>query len=135
MPVDTVSITLPALPEYVQTVRLVAAGLASRLRFTIDEIEDLKIGVDELCAYLTGPHGRPGVLKIRFEVGDDYIAVAGSAELDEPGGLRTSLTQLSQQILDTVANEARLEVTDGRPRFFLKKVKGIDAPTVARSPS
>ncbi|MFP5298966.1 MAG: hypothetical protein ACLGHL_08275, partial [Actinomycetota bacterium] len=67
---DKVSISIPASPAYLQVVRLIAAGLASRLGFTIDEIEDLKIGVDELCAYLTGTQGRDGSLALDFEVGD-----------------------------------------------------------------
>ena len=45
---DKISVQIPASPAYLQVVRLIAAGLASRLGFTIDEIEDLKIGVDEL---------------------------------------------------------------------------------------
>ena len=36
-------------PEYLRLVRLTAAGLASRLGFTFDEVEDLRIAVDELC--------------------------------------------------------------------------------------
>ena len=130
---ETVSISLPALPEYVQTVRLVVAGLASRLKFTIDEIEDLKIGVDELCAYLTGPHGRPGVVRIKFEIGADYLAVSGQGELEDTGGLRSTLTELSRQILETVADEASLKVEAGRWGFFLRKAKSVGSRAGATS--
>ena len=51
---ETVSIKIPASPEYLQVVRLVAAGLAARISFTLEDIEDLKIAVDELSAYVTG---------------------------------------------------------------------------------
>jgi hypothetical protein len=44
---DTVRVTIPASPQYVQVVRLVADGLASRLGLKIDYIACLNIGFAE----------------------------------------------------------------------------------------
>jgi serine/threonine-protein kinase RsbW len=121
--VDTVTIRIPASPAYVQVVRLVAAGLASRLKFTIDDIEDLKIAVDELCAYLTGTQGREGDLDIRFTVADDRIEIAGTGILAPGQRIRTDLTEFSQMILDTVVDSATLDRTNGSPSFSLVKSK------------
>ena len=121
---DTVSIKIPASPEYLQVVRLVAAGLASRLKFTLENIEDLKIAVDELSAYLTGSQGRDGTLDITFEVGDDKISIRGSARLSAGQKVRTELTEFSRMILETVADEASLEQRDGSPSFSLTKRRG-----------
>jgi serine/threonine-protein kinase RsbW len=49
---DVVSITLPAQSAYLSVLRTATAGIAARLDFTIDEIEDLRIAVDEACAML-----------------------------------------------------------------------------------
>src|SRR2546423_7856230 len=49
-----VRLVVPASPEYLRLVRLTAAGMASRLGFTFDEVEDLRIAVDELCFHLLG---------------------------------------------------------------------------------
>jgi serine/threonine-protein kinase RsbW len=119
--VDTVRIKIPASPAYVQVVRLVAAGLASRLKFTIDDIEDLKIAVDELCAYLTGAQGREGDLDVRFTVTDDRIEIAGIGILAPGQKIRTDLTDFSRMILDTVVDSATLNSTNGRPAFNLVK--------------
>jgi serine/threonine-protein kinase RsbW len=51
-PLDVVVITLPADSAYLSVLRTATAGLAARLDFTIDEIEDLRIAVDEACAML-----------------------------------------------------------------------------------
>jgi serine/threonine-protein kinase RsbW len=51
-PRDVVAITLPASSAYLTVLRTATAGLAARLDFTIDEIEDLRIAVDEACAML-----------------------------------------------------------------------------------
>jgi anti-sigma regulatory factor (Ser/Thr protein kinase) len=120
---DKVSISIPASPQYLQVVRLIATGLASRLTFTIDEIEDLKIGVDELAAYLTGTQGREGTLDIEFVIESDRIKIRGVGNFAPGDKIRTDLTEFSRQILKTVADEAVLEVSNGVPSFFLTKNK------------
>ena len=49
---DAVEIRLPADSAYLSVLRTATAGLAARLDFTLDEIEDLRIAVDEACALL-----------------------------------------------------------------------------------
>ena len=102
---------------------MVAAGLAARLRFTLEDIEDLKIAVDELSAYLTGAQGRDGDLEVRFTVGDDRIEIEGRALLQPGHKVRTDLTEFSQMILETVADSASLQQLDGTPTFNLTKSK------------
>ena len=45
-----VELRLPADSAYVSVLRTTTAGLAARLDFTIDDIEDLRIAVGEACA-------------------------------------------------------------------------------------
>lgn len=118
---NTVSLTIPASPAYLQVVRLIAAGLGTRIGFTIDEIEDLKIAVDELSAYLTGAQGREGDLEIRFDLEDDRLSISGRGDLKPGQKVRTELTELSQMILQTVVDEAALDTHDGSPTFRLAK--------------
>jgi hypothetical protein len=120
---DKINIRIPASPEYIQVVRLIASGLANRLEFTLDDIEDLKIAVDELCAYLTGAQGREGEIEITFTIGDDRIEITGSGRFTAGIKVRTELTQLSQMILDTVVDTATLDLDNGSPTFNLAKTK------------
>jgi serine/threonine-protein kinase RsbW len=120
---DRVSIKIPASPEYLQVVRLIAAGLASRLGFTIDDIEDLKIAVDELSAYLTGAQGREGTLDLTFSIDGDRIDISGAGHFTTGIKVRTELTEFSRQILETVADSASLHQSDGVPTFTLSKAK------------
>ena len=118
---EKVSIRIPAQPAYLNVVRLVAAGLASRLRFTIDEIEDLKIAVDELSAYLTGAQGREGTMEVSFVLGDERIEIRGEGSFAPGQKIRTDLTDFSRVILQTVVDSATLEQADGTPVFNLIK--------------
>jgi len=49
---DVVLLTVPADGGYLGVLRTATAGLAARLHFALDEIEDLRIAVDEACAML-----------------------------------------------------------------------------------
>lgn len=120
---ETISITIPASPEYLNVVRLVAAGLAARIAFTIEDIEDLKIAVDELSAYLTGTQGRDGKLEITFVVHDDCVEIHGTGTFNADYKIRTDLTEFSKMILETVADQASLEQHAGIPTFRLTKNK------------
>ena len=122
---DTVSLSIPASPAYLQVVRLIAAGLGTRVGFTIDEIEDLKIAVDELSAYLTGAQGRDGDLEITFAVGDSELSISGTGRFQPGQKVRTDLTELSRMILGTVVDEASLDMQDGAPSFRLAKSKAV----------
>ena len=89
---EQVSIKVPASPAYVRVVRLVASGLASRLMFTIDDIDDLKIAVDELSGYLTGPECRDGTLHVRFALDDDAIQITGVGDVGVDDYVKTVLS-------------------------------------------
>ena len=102
---------------------MVAAELAARLTFTLEDIEDLKIAVYELTDYLTGTKGREGTLQVRFSIDQDRIEIDGKATLASGHSVRTDLTEFSQMILDTVADSASLEQLDGSPVFRIVKTK------------
>src|SRR5215831_15865790 len=82
-----VELTVPALTAYLGVVRTATAGLAARLSFTLDEIEDLRIAVDQACVMLLAlPRPQPpeaATLTCRFRVFDDALAVTVSARVDD----------------------------------------------------
>ena len=83
-----VRLVVPAAPEYLRLVRLTAAGLASRLGFTFDEVEDLRIAVDELCFHLLGGVGdRNGggrTMDLTYSADTDSITITGRTGLTGP---------------------------------------------------
>ena|SRR5438477_5224521 len=101
---ERVEIRVPADVGYVSTLRLTAASLAARCELTIDEIEDLRLAVDEACSLLL-PHARPGsMLDVRFEVAAGRLAVEASvpttagAEPDRSGFAWTVLGALASSV-------------------------------------
>jgi serine/threonine-protein kinase RsbW len=80
---DAVEVRIPADVLYVSTLRLTAASLAARCDLTIDDIEDLRLAVDEACALLL-PHAAEGsTLDARFALAEGRLEVASSVRTDE----------------------------------------------------
>lgn len=46
----TVTLSIPCAPEYVGTARLAILGVASRMGFSYDQVEDIRLAVGEACA-------------------------------------------------------------------------------------
>jgi serine/threonine-protein kinase RsbW len=117
---DEVQLVMPADPEFLRLARVTAMGLASRLSFTIDEIDDLRIAIDELVFGLIGTKGRPGQVTMRYALLDRGLEVRGTGAFED-GQAAPGLTELSELILDAVADEHEL-IPDGEaPTFRLLK--------------
>ena len=75
---DYVQVKMPAESAYLSVLRTATAGLAARLDFTVDEIEDLRIAIDEACAMLLA-QAIPGTdLECVFELGADEVMITVS---------------------------------------------------------
>ena len=116
---------VPAAPEYLRLVRLTAAGMASRLRFTFDEVEDLRIAVDELCFHLLGtdngddiPPDDDRTMELIYSADTDSITITGRTGLS---GALPEPSELSEQILDALVDEHEVSGTDGMVTFRLMK--------------
>ena len=49
---EIIRLSFPVNAAYVSSARLTSSSVANRLRFDIDEIEDIKSAVSEACAYI-----------------------------------------------------------------------------------
>lgn len=46
---DVIKLAVPNKPEYVSVIRLTATGIANRMGFDIEKIEDIKVAISEAC--------------------------------------------------------------------------------------
>lgn len=118
---DEVRLAVPARPELLRLARVTAAGLASRLGFSFDEVEDLRLAIDELCYGLTGPEGREGTVEIRYDLGPQRLVIEGQGRLGT-GPEPVELSELSEIMLSALVDEHHIEAGPNGPRFRLVKV-------------
>lgn len=112
---------MPTQPGYLRVTRLLAAGVASRVGFTLDEVDDLRIAIDELCFSLVGPVGREGTLTVTYRLLPDGVVVKGEARFADGDHPAPLLSPMSMQILGAVADECELEPGVEGPTFRLVK--------------
>ena len=49
MTYETIKMEISANPEYVSIIRLTTSGIANKVGFCLDDIEDLKVAISEAC--------------------------------------------------------------------------------------
>lgn len=112
-----IEMSVPAEGAYLAVVRTAAAGLAARLDFTLDDIEDLRIAVDEACSILLAQAVRGSDLRCRFHLEDDALTVVVEVRAAAPsiptrhGFAWTVLSALASSVDFAVTEEDHLEIT------------------------
>ena len=121
--VDEVRLVVPAGPEFVRLARVTATSLASRLGFSYDEIEDLRLAVDELCHAVIGPSGRAGTVSLLYITESDGLSVEGTGHFD-PVGPPVALSETTRQILSALTDDHNLrDEDDGTPTVWFRKLR------------
>ena len=115
---DVVLLTVPAEVGYLGVLRTATAGLAARLHFALDEIEDLRIAVDEACAMLLAVAVRGAELECRFSVTDDALAVEVTVATS-PGASLPSTSSFAWKVLTALTTHATAEVAGLRATIRL----------------
>lgn len=100
---DAVAVRLPATSGYLSVLRTVTAGLAARLDFTLDEIEDLRIAVDEACGLLLARPAPDGELECEFVLDEDTMNVHVSAPTLD--GTEPSRDSFAWSVLNALVND------------------------------
>lgn len=121
---DQVVLRLPAASAYLSVLRTATASLASRLDFTLDDIEDLRIAVDEACALLL-PHATDGSdLECVFDLNSGELSVSVTVSTDAPAPIAQD--SFAWTVLNALVGEVSSEVTAAGVMVSLKKKRGAE---------
>ncbi len=126
---DVVLLTVPADGGYLAVLRTATAGLAARLQFALDEIEDLRIAVDEACAMLLAIARRDVDLRCRFVLADDTLTVQVTVPI-VPGAHLPATTSFAWKVLTALTTEAGAE-TSGDEATIRLLARRVEPPSPA----
>lgn len=115
---NVVAVTVPADGGWLGVLRTATAGLAARLRFAGDKIEDLRIAVDEACAMLLVIAPPGAQLHCRFEIGSSELTVAISAPVSGKKKLPDT-SAFAWKVLNGLTSRVEAEQADGRATIRL----------------
>jgi serine/threonine-protein kinase RsbW len=122
---DIVELKLPADGAYLSVLRTATAGLAARLDFTLDEIEDLRIAVDEACALLLIDAPEKGELNCTFSLSPQALSVTVTAP--STTGQPPRQRSFAWTVLTALAGEV-MTGRDSAGRVFINLLKRRNAP-------
>jgi serine/threonine-protein kinase RsbW len=106
---ENIELTLPVNAAYVSAARLTASSIASRLGFNIEEIEDIKAAVSEVCAYIIKKScvGRASSFRIVFSMTDRLLEIRVSSDINAvPSDYEEEISlQMVKALMDTLILE------------------------------
>ncbi|MEX1308365.1 MAG: hypothetical protein AB1Z19_07550 [Eubacteriales bacterium] len=80
---NRIFLALPAKAEYILTVRMLVASVASRMSFSVDTIEDIKSGAAEACILFLTTKNAPELLNIEVTADDKFVVTITGEGLAE----------------------------------------------------
>ena len=107
-----VELRLPADGAYVSVLRTAASGLAARLDFTIDDIEDVRMAVSEACALALPEADEDSDLVAQFYLDAGSITATVSVTAEDPKP--TDFDSWAWQVLTALTAEATSSAAEGR---------------------
>jgi anti-sigma B factor antagonist len=126
---ECIELTIPADPGFIGIARLVAGTVASRIGFDIEEIDDLRLAVDELLVPIR-TLGADGRAHLQCRGIGDSVHISCRFEGNGPGPAESppvDPTSLSQLLLDALVDRHGSGTRDGDEVRWLVKAKGSPA--------
>ena len=110
-----VKLETPAATQFLHIVRLTTAGAAAEAGLDAEEVDDVKIAVDELCAVAIAATDESTVLSIEF------VAIDGGLAVEADTGADLELDDMGHAILGATVDELELTNSSGGSGFRLTK--------------
>ena len=115
--VSSARLQVPAIPSSLRLARLTASSLAADLDWSLDDIEDLRIAVDELTAAVIDG-AKDAILELDFVQDGRGLLVVGACACPTPLG---DLDPLARELLDLTTDRFTVDSVDGQRRFEIEK--------------
>lgn len=119
MSTKRVSVQVPSVASYLSLLRTVVGGCAGREGFTLDQIEDVKMAVDEAAAQLLSQLGDTADAQITLSINAEDDAVdleisapaAGNGPVIDPSSFSWTILQALSDELDASRDGTVAKVT------------------------
>jgi serine/threonine-protein kinase RsbW len=117
----TVKVLIPPDTNYVPLLRTTVAGIAARESFTLEEVDDLRMGVEE-AAVLLLRRGGTHALSLDVTVTDESLEALLST-VAESAGDPVDESSFSWMILSALADKVVADHDEGEIRIVLTKTR------------
>jgi serine/threonine-protein kinase RsbW len=115
---SVIRLTLPAQMRFLRIARLTAAAVAGDLGFGLQDVEDLRVAVDEMCAALIDGAEPGRDFELAYTVHDSRIDIEGRSSQT---GAPPVLHRVARELLSMTADHFSIDGDDDGRRFELVK--------------
>lgn len=131
---ETIKMEISADPNFVSIIRLTTSGLANKIGFPIDDIEDIKVAVSEACTNAI-KHSNDEKVTITFNVLENGLEIEikdNGKGYDIDSIPKPDLTQprengLGLFIIQTLMDDVKVESKDNQGTIIkMTKYLGVD---------
>ena len=134
MTYETIKMEISANPEYVSIIRLTTSGIANKVGFCLDDIEDLKVAISEACtnAIKHSLEDRFTIIYTMIENGLTIEIIDNgkgyvSKEVSEPDLDNLKESGMGLFIIESLMDEVKIESKEGNGTSIkMTKYLGVD---------
>ena len=134
MTYETIKMEISANPEYVSIIRLTTSGIANKVGFCLDDIEDLKVAISEACtnAIKHSLEDRFTIIYTMIENGLTIEIIDNgkgyvSKEVSEPDLDNLKESGMGLFIIESLMDKVNVESTEGKGTSIkMTKYLGVD---------
>lgn len=134
MTYETIKMEISANPEYVSIIRLTTSGIANKVGFCLDDIEDLKVAISEACTNAI-KHSLEDRFTIIYTMIENGLTIEiidngrgyDAKEISEPDLDNLKESGMGLFIIQSLMDEVHLESTEGKGTSIkMTKYLGVD---------
>jgi serine/threonine-protein kinase RsbW len=132
---EHILLVVPARPEMWAIVRVTASAIATRLDFSFEDVEDLRLAVTEMCGSCANGADIDSSCECRFDISEErfemhcQVSPVGEIEPKEDEYRLMSTLELSQQILEATVDRYTIDsIENGMRHGYLCKGRGSEQP-------
>ena len=134
MTYETIKMEITANPAYVSIIRLTTSGIANKVGFCLDDIEDLKVAVSEACTNAI-KHSSDDRFTIIYTMIENGLIIEiidngngyDTSSINEPDIENLKESGMGLFIIDALMDEVSIESQEGKGTSIkMTKYLGVD---------
>ena len=134
MTYETIKMEISANPEYVSIIRLTTSGIANKVGFCLDDIEDLKVAISEACTNAI-KHSLEDIFTIIYTMIEKGLTIEiidngkgyNTKEVSEPDLDNLKESGMGLFIIESLMDKVNVESTEGKGTSIkMTKYLGVD---------
>lgn len=121
---EKINLTIPKKSEYMSTIRLTTSALSNLKGFNVDEIEDIKVIISEVCTFfINNVENNSEPLNIKYEICDNNLNIEvtdlNSGVIKKENKINSDMSTL---IIESLADNYKFDL-ENKKIIFEKEYK------------